>query len=155
MRRISWRLSADGTLCYWWNESFFKEGTERLWGPLLCPSQSPKAAIISVTRLTQIACWTTYYKNWKVGGSGWGIHVTPRLIHVNVWQNPLQCCEVISLQLIKINEKKKKKKSRLLSDQSISPSTLAQAILHRRGQTLLWTVLFISASPITHFYTAA
>ena len=26
--------------------------------------------------------------------------------HVNVWQNPLKCCEVISLQLIK---KKKKK----------------------------------------------
>ena len=43
---------------------------------------------------------------WE-GGSGWGIHVTPWLIHVNVWQNPLQCCEVISLQLIKINEKKK------------------------------------------------
>ena len=40
------------------------------------------------------------------GGSGWGIHVTPWLIHVNVWQNPLQYCKVISLQLIKINEKK-------------------------------------------------
>ena len=44
---------------------------------------------------------------WE-GGSGWGTHVTPWLIHVNVWQNPLQCCEVISLQLIKINEAKKK-----------------------------------------------
>ena len=43
---------------------------------------------------------------WE-GGSGWGTHVTPWLIHVNVWQNPLQCCEVISLQQIKINEKKK------------------------------------------------
>ena len=39
-------------------------------------------------------------------GSGWGIHVPPWLIHVNVWQNPLKCCEVISRQLIKINEKK-------------------------------------------------
>ena len=39
-------------------------------------------------------------------GSGWGIHVTPWLIHVNVWQKPLQYCKVISLQLIKINEKK-------------------------------------------------
>ena len=38
-------------------------------------------------------------------GSGWGIHVTPWLIHVNVWQNPLQYCKIISLQLIKINEK--------------------------------------------------
>ena len=42
---------------------------------------------------------------WEVG-LGWGIHVNPWLIHVNVCQNPLQCCEVISLQLIKINEKK-------------------------------------------------
>ena len=41
---------------------------------------------------------------WE-GELGWGIHVTPWLIHVNIWQNPLQCCEVISLQLIKINEK--------------------------------------------------
>ena len=31
---------------------------------------------------------------------------TDKYINVNVWQNPLQCCEVISLQLIKINEKK-------------------------------------------------
>ena len=40
---------------------------------------------------------------WKVG-SGWGTHVNPWLIHVNVWQKPLQYCKVISLQL-----KKKKK----------------------------------------------
>ena len=43
---------------------------------------------------------------WE-GGSGWGIHVNPWLIHVSVWQKPLQYCKVISLQLIKINEKKK------------------------------------------------
>ena len=42
---------------------------------------------------------------WE-GESGWGTHVNPRLIHVNVWQKPLQYCEVISLQLIKINGKK-------------------------------------------------
>ena len=30
----------------------------------------------------------------------------PWLIHVNVWQKPLQYCKVISLQLIKINEEK-------------------------------------------------
>ena len=40
-------------------------------------------------------------------GSRWGIHVNPWLIHVNVWQKPLQYCKVISLQLIKINGKKK------------------------------------------------
>ena len=41
------------------------------------------------------------------GGSGWGTHVYSWLIHVNVWQKPLLYCKVISLQLIKINEKKK------------------------------------------------
>ena len=39
-------------------------------------------------------------------GSGWGTHVNPWLIHVNVLQKPLQYCIVISLQLIKINGKK-------------------------------------------------
>ena len=43
-------------------------------------------------------------------GSGWGTHVNPWLIHVNVWQKPLQYCKVISLQLIKINEQLQKKK---------------------------------------------
>ncbi|WP_204254755.1 hypothetical protein, partial [Staphylococcus sp. GDB8P25P] len=42
------------------------------------------------------------------GGSGWGTHVNPWLIYVNVWQKPLQYCKVISLQLIKIKEKKNK-----------------------------------------------
>ena len=45
---------------------------------------------------------------WE-GGSGWGAHVNPRLIHISVWQKPLQKplhCKVISLQLIKINEEK-------------------------------------------------
>ena len=44
---------------------------------------------------------------WE-GGSGRGTHVNPWLIHVNVWQKPLQYCKVISLQLIKINEKNAK-----------------------------------------------
>ena len=42
---------------------------------------------------------------WE-GGLGRGTHVNPWLIHVNVWQKPLQYCKVISPQLIKINEKK-------------------------------------------------
>ena len=45
---------------------------------------------------------------WE-GGSGWGIHVNPWLIYVNVWQKPLQFCKVISLQLIKINGGRKKR----------------------------------------------
>ena len=40
---------------------------------------------------------------WE-GGSGWGTHVNPWLIHVNVWQKPQQYCKVISLQLIKIKK---------------------------------------------------
>ena len=48
---------------------------------------------------------------WEAG-SGWGIHVYPRLIHVNVWQNPLQYCKVISLQLIKRKKKRKKKREK-------------------------------------------
>ena len=44
----------------------------------------------------------------REGGSGWETHVNPWLIHVNVWPKPLQYCKVISLQLIKINEKRKK-----------------------------------------------
>ena len=48
-------------------------------------------------------------RRWE-GGSGWGAHVNPWLIHVNVWQKPLQYCKVISLQLIKTIGKKKKRK---------------------------------------------
>ena len=51
---------------------------------------------------------------WE-GGLGWGIHVYPRLIHVNLWQKPLQYCKVISLQLIKIYKKEKEKKKNFAS----------------------------------------
>ena len=33
------------------------------------------------------------------GGSEWGTHMRPWLIHVDVWQKPVQYCKVISLQL--------------------------------------------------------
>ena len=39
-------------------------------------------------------------------GSGWGTHVHPWLIHVNVRQKPPQYCKVISLQLNKLIKKK-------------------------------------------------
>ena len=44
---------------------------------------------------------------WE-GGSGWGTHVHPWLIHVHVWQKPPQYCKVISLQLKLINFLKRK-----------------------------------------------
>ena len=44
----------------------------------------------------------------EVGGSsGWGTHVHPWLIHVNVWQKPLQYYKAISLQLKLLNFFKK------------------------------------------------
>ena len=55
---------------------------------------------------------------WE-GGSGWETHVNPWLIHVNVWQKPLQYCKVISLQLIKINGKKKKRNYSCLAQRPI------------------------------------
>ena len=47
---------------------------------------------------------------WE-GGREWGTHVNPWLVHVNVWQKPLQYCKVISLQIIKINGKTKQNKT--------------------------------------------
>ena len=55
------------------------------------------------------------WRGRREGGSGWGTHVNPWLIHVSVWQKPLQYCKVISLQLIKLNEKKKDQVSRNLA----------------------------------------
>ena len=49
------------------------------------------------------------WRGKREGGSGWGTYVNPWLIHVNVWQKPLQYCKVISLQLIKILKMKRKK----------------------------------------------
>ena len=44
------------------------------------------------------------------GGSGWGTHVHPWLIHVNVWQKPPQYCKEINLQLkLKNNNNNNKK----------------------------------------------
>ena len=48
----------------------------------------------------------TLVRGRREGELRWGTHVNPWLIHVNVWQKPLQYCKVISLQLIKINKKK-------------------------------------------------
>ena len=47
------------------------------------------------------------WRRRREGGLEWGTNVNPWLIHVNVWQKPLQYCKVISLQRIKINRKKR------------------------------------------------
>ena len=48
---------------------------------------------------------------WE-GGSGWRTHVNPWLIHVNVWQKPLQYCKVIGLRLIQITGRRREKKKK-------------------------------------------
>ena len=67
--------------------------------------------VIAAIKLKDAQAWCsrmTQRDGWggRWGGSGWGTHVNPGLIHVNVWQKPLQYCKVISLQLIKNKEKK-------------------------------------------------
>ena len=76
-----------------------------------------------------------------VGGSGWGIHVKPWIIHVNVWQKPLQYCKVISLQLIK------KKKRRLLIGRKVM--TNLDGILKSRDITLPTKVHLVKATVST------
>ena len=58
---------------------------------------------------------------------GWGTHVNPWLIHVNVWQKPLQYCKVFILQLIQINEKKKE-----IQKQTNKNTVLRQGKSHKR-----------------------
>ena len=38
----------------------------------------------------------------REGGSGWGTHVHPCLIHVNVWQKPPQYCKVIQFSSVQL-----------------------------------------------------
>ena len=63
---------------------------------------------------------------WE-GGSGWGKHANPWLIHVNVWQKPLQYCKVISLQLIIIKKR---------MQNSISARTAQSCCEHPKSFTL-------------------
>ena len=58
------------------------------------------------------------------GGFRMGNTCNPWLIHVSVWQKPLQYCKVISFQLIKINEKKSRLLGGLMFTISICTSGL-------------------------------
>ena len=78
------------------------------------------------------------WRGRREGGSGRGTHVNPWLVHVNVWQNPLQYCKVISLQLIKLNGKKKVEKKR-------TPSAFLMI--------LLWWFLIQIFLPFINFFS--
>ena len=69
---------------------------------------------------------------WE-GGSGWGTHVNPWLIHFSVMQKPLQYCKVISLQLIKINRKTKKKQFKKIKDNRPNMESLMLTFLRIRS----------------------
>ena len=91
---------------------------------------------------------------WK-GDSGWGTHVYPWLIHVNIWQKPLQYCKIISLQLKQIDyfflmkqllKKKKKNKGveSLRGDEAgLEPGTLCcSAAKLAPGHTSSWATRY-------------
>ena len=84
---------------------------------------------------------------WE-GGSGWGTHVSPWLIYVNVWQKPLQYCKVISLQLIKINEKKESDSAACGLSYSFSKFLSYLTLVSRicPGRTLIQSLRFTSSS---------
>ena len=87
---------------------------------------------------------------WE-GGSGWGIHVTPWLIHVNVWQEPLQYCKVISLQLIKIKIKKKKEPN--LSSRGRNVPGVQRLVLWAMRDSLPWTLFPIPLPKVLLYIT--
>ena len=59
-------------------------------------------------------------------GSGWGTHVHPWLIHVNVWKKPPQYCKAISLP--KNKERKKEQPCEF-------PGLAGQTALSKRNVT--------------------
>ena len=59
------------------------------------------------------------WRGSQKGGSGWGTHVNPWLVHANGWQKPLQYCKVISLQLIKITGEKINKSATHMPPQTL------------------------------------
>ena len=103
-------------LCLWWRRCGGMGGWERpvhsmlalLWhllNPLFCEqfrlqvkshlwwNRSPAQAGCTRQVLRPGALGRPRGIGWRgrwEGGSGWGIHVNPRLIHVSVWQKPLQ-----------------------------------------------------------------
>ena len=65
---------------------------------------------------------------WQ-GESGWGTCVNPWLVHVNVWQKPLQYCKVINLQLKNKQTTPKKKKKKKTTAEDTSTLILSRDIL--------------------------
>ena len=78
-------------------------------------------------------------EGWE-GGLGCGIHINPWLIHVNVWQKPLKYCKVISLQLIKINEKKRRCKWERNKNSYEKETKIVFSLMGVKGWFLTWII---------------
>ena len=104
-------------VCFVFSFFFFLQ-FEGFWQPCVKPFVED-SCVFCLCSSVMLACDFLFFCDifvwfWYQGDGGlvkwtW-THVNAWLIHVNVWQKPLQHCKVTSLQIIKINEKKKKKK---------------------------------------------
>ena len=65
---------------------------------------------------------------WR-GDSGWGTHGHPGLIHVNVWQKPLQYCNVISLKSKQMNLEKRTQKKKKRKERTAHPGGLSLLLI--------------------------
>ena len=71
---------------------------------------------------------------WE-GGSGWGTHVCTWLIHVNVWQKPLQYCnqppiKINKLKKIKRRNQTNEKKKNVVHRKPDEPAHRSQDLSH-------------------------
>ena len=91
-----------GRILEWLAISFSKESSwPRDWTHVFCISR--QILCHGATREAQtLLLWGMGWGGRLEGASEWRTHVHPWLIHVNVWQKPLQYCKVISLQFKKI-----------------------------------------------------
>ena len=92
----------------WKEQTFGLCGRRRGWDDLREQHWNMYITICKIDRQSRFDAWDRALRAgalgwpWGMGwgrSSGWGTHVHPWLIHVNVWQKPLQYCKVISLQL--------------------------------------------------------
>ena len=56
--------------------------------------------------------WGGRWEGESGGGIRMGNTLNPWLIHVNVRQKPLQYCKVISIQIVKVNVKRKEERKK-------------------------------------------
>ena len=84
------------------------------------------------------------------GGSGWGTHVNPWLIHVNVWQKPLQYCN----QPPTNKNKRKKKTGTGVSDLLFRErkGVQNQAIAKIFSYNLPSAIVLLIQSELSHMY---